>query len=120
MRRHRPVSKSTEPLVSSRFRALARGFGLLSATHADEAVAIELSRLPHPIVLALDPDDAGQTAAARLSAMLEARGRTPITVDLGEGDLNDAMRRSTHWPTDLGTVVEHARSAQQLDARGVG
>jgi hypothetical protein len=83
-----------------------RAVALLSATYGDEAVALALSRLPHPLVLALDADDTGRTGARRLAALLAARQRPPVVLDLGAGDLNDAMRRSDDWPTQLSGAVE--------------
>jgi hypothetical protein len=82
-----------------------RAVALLSATYSDEAVALALSRLPHPLVLALDADDAGRTGAQRLATLLGARHRPPVILDLGTGDLNDAMRRSADWPTQLVSAV---------------
>jgi hypothetical protein len=87
-----------------------RAVALLSATYGDESVALALSRLRHPLVLALDADDAGRTGAQRLAALLEARQRPPVMLDVGTGDLNDAMRRSNDWRTRLALAVERARS----------
>jgi hypothetical protein len=86
-----------------------RAVALLSATYADEAVALALARLPHPLVLALDADDAGRAGAQRLASLLEARQRPPVILDLGTGDLNDSMRRSTDWPAQLASAVERTR-----------
>jgi hypothetical protein len=84
-----------------------RSVALLSATYSDEAVALVLSRLPQPLVLALDADDAGRTGAQRLAAILEARQRPPLTVDLGAGDLNDAMRACRDWTRALPVAIDH-------------
>ena len=85
-----------------------RAVGVLSAAYGDEAVATALAKLPHPLVIAFDADDAGRTAAQRLTALLEARDRPPVVVDLGAGDINDAMRRSDTWNTDFRRVVDDA------------
>jgi DNA primase len=85
-----------------------RAVALLSATYGDEAVALALSRLPHPLVLALDADDAGRAGAQRLAALLEARHRPPAVLYLTAGDLNDAMRRSAGWSAQLASSVERA------------
>jgi hypothetical protein len=94
-----------------------RAVALLSATYGDEAVALALSRLPHPLVLALDADDAGRTGAQRLAALLEARQRPPAILDLGAGDLNDAMRRIADWPAQLASVVESTHRVRATIAR---
>lgn len=78
-----------------------RAVGVLSAAYGDEAVAVSLARLPHPLVLAFDADDAGRAAAERLALLLEARQRPPVVLDLGRGDLNLAMIRSGDWETEL-------------------
>jgi hypothetical protein len=88
-----------------------RAVALLSATYSDESEALALSRLPHPVVLALDADDAGRAGAQRLAALLEARHRPPVVLDLGAGDLNDAMRRSVEWPAQFASAVERTLSA---------
>ena len=93
-----------------------RAVGVLSATYGDEAVALDLDRLHHPLVLAFDADDAGQAGADRLAALLQARGRTPARLDLGSGDLNDALRRSDDWPSRLAAAVERAQAAHAVGA----
>jgi len=93
-----------------------RAVGVLSATYGDESVALALARVPHPLVLAFDADDAGQAGADRLSALLAARDRTPVQLDLGTGDLNDALRRSDNWPARLASAVERAQAAHAIRA----
>ena len=88
-----------------------RAVAVLSATYGDEAVAVALAKLPHPLVLAFDADDAGRAGAERLAALLDARGRPPVLLDLGAGDLNDAMRRSDDWPGRMERAVDHAVAA---------
>lgn len=87
-----------------------RAVAVLSAAYGDEAVAVSLAKLPHPLILAFDADDAGRTGASRLEALLEARQRPPVVLDLGRGDLNEAMRQSGDWPTQMSQAVEAAKS----------
>ncbi len=95
-----------------------RAVAVLSAGYSDEATAVALARLPHPLVLAFDSDDAGQSAARRLAALLESRLRPPVVVDIGSGDLNDALLRSDDWATDLPSRVEGAVLARPRHAIG--
>lgn len=85
-----------------------RAVAVLSAGYSDEAASVALARLPHPLVIAFDADDAGQAAAHRLVALLKARQRPPVVLDLGSGDLNDALLRSDDWPTSLSAKVQRA------------
>jgi len=85
-----------------------RAVAVLSATCGDEAVAVALAKLPHPLVIAFDPDDAGRAGADRLASLLEARQRPPVVLDLGVGDLNDGMRGSSDWPTQMQQFVDSA------------
>jgi hypothetical protein len=85
-----------------------RAVAVLSAAYSDEAVAVALAKLPHPLVIAFDADDAGRTGADRLASLLEARQRPPVVLDLGTGDLNDAMRHSDDWPTRMQHGVDSA------------
>jgi hypothetical protein len=85
-----------------------RAVAVLSAAYGDEAVAIALARLPHLLIIAFDADDAGRAGADRLASLLQARQRPPVVVDLGDGDLNDAMRRSNDWPRELHVAVDRA------------
>ncbi|HMQ35730.1 MAG TPA: hypothetical protein PKD53_33805, partial [Chloroflexaceae bacterium] len=54
------------------------GGALFYATYGDEAVATSLAKLPHPLVLAFDADDAGRAGAHRLASLLDARQRPPV------------------------------------------
>ena len=88
---------------------------ILRASYGDEAVAVALAKLPHQLVIAFDADDAGRAGAARLEALLVARQRPPVVVDLGRGDLNNAMCQSDDWPTEMrrtvdAAMVDHAAS----------
>lgn len=94
-----------------------RSVAVLSAAYGDEAVATALAKLPHPLVIAFDADDAGRAGAHRLASLLDARQRPPLVVDLGHGDLNDAMRRSDAWPKQMTQIVDHA--VERPSATGV-
>ncbi|WCO67966.1 toprim domain-containing protein [Iamia majanohamensis] len=83
-----------------------RAVGVLSASYGDEAVATALAKLPHRLVIAFDADEAGRAGASRLASLLEARQRPSGRVDLGHGDLNDAMRTSDDWPTQMARAVD--------------
>ncbi len=85
-----------------------RAVAVLSAAYGDEAVAVALAKLPHPLVIAFDADDAGRSGADRLATLLVARQRPPVVLDLGTGDLNDAMRQSDDWPTRMQLSVDSA------------
>lgn len=78
-----------------------RSAAVLSAAYPDQAIAHELSRLPEPLVIAFDQDDAGSGAAARLTALLDAQQRHPVNLALPASDMNDALLRSSHWSKEL-------------------
>ena len=107
--RHREVIV-TEGAIDALSAAAAgyRAVAVLSATYGDEAVATSLAKLPHPLVLAFDADDAGRAGAHRLASLLEARQRPPVVIDLERGDLNDTMRRADDWPDQMARTVAHA------------
>lgn len=92
-----------------------RAVAALSAAYSDEAVAVALAKLPHPLVIAFDADDAGRASANRLASLLEARRRPPVVLDLGFGDLNDTMRRSEDWPIELRAAVDGALRSRGHD-----
>lgn len=96
-----------------------RAVAVLSATSGDNAVAVALAKLPHPLVLAFDADDAGRAGAQRLASLLEASHHPAAVLDLGAGDLNDAMRYANDWPTEMQTAVNRATDQQRIDV-GVG
>lgn len=83
-----------------------RSVAVLSATYSDEAVAVALAKLPHPLVIAFDADDAGRAGAHRLEALLVARQRPPVVLDLSDGDLNDMVGRSDDWPSQMQRAVD--------------
>ena len=117
----RPEVIVTEGAIDALSAATAgyRAVGVLSAAYGDAAVAAALARLRQPLVLALDPDEAGQAASARLTALLEAQGRTPGRLDIREGDLNDTMRGADDWPARLDHAVEHATSVHRSVGAGL-
>lgn len=78
-----------------------RSVAVLSAAYPDRLIAHELSRLPHPLVLAFDQDDAGQAAADRLASLLDAQQRRPVRLPIGAADLNDALVQSSNWEREL-------------------
>lgn len=82
-----------------------RSVAVLSAAYGDRSVALALARLPHPLVLAFDADEAGRRGADQLAAQLEVHKRPPIVLDLGWGDLNEAMNRSQDWPAQLSSAA---------------
>jgi hypothetical protein len=85
-----------------------RAVAVLSAGYPDLAVAHALSRLLHPLVIAFDADEAGQAGAARLAALLAAEHRPAAAINLGHGDLNDALVRARNWPAELSVHVGEA------------
>ena len=117
----RPEVIVTEGAIDALSAATAgyRAVGVLSAAYGDEAVAAALARLRQPLILAFDADEAGQAASARLTALLEVRGRTPVRLEIREGDLNDAMRRSADWPARLDHAVEQASSLHRSIGAGL-
>ena len=120
--RHREVIV-TEGAIDA-LSAAAAGFrsaAVLSAAYADQAVAHELSRLPEPLVIAFDQDDAGRAAAHRLTALLEAQQRRPANLAIPATDLNAALVSSANWPSEFEVQVN--ASVAQLRAgmgRGIG
>jgi DNA primase len=100
--RHREVIV-TEGTIDA-LSATAAGYraaAVLSAAYPDQVIAHELSRLPEALVIAFDQDDAGRTAAARLTALLDAQQRHPVNLALPANDMNDALLRSSNWPKEL-------------------
>ncbi|MCU0267301.1 MAG: toprim domain-containing protein [Acidimicrobiales bacterium] len=114
--RVRPVEQKRQAIIitegaidalsaaSAGFRAVA----VLSAAYPDRLVAHELSRLPDPLVIAFDQDDAGRAAAGRLTALLDAHQRHPANLVLSAGDVNEALVRSSNWTKELELRVNAA------------
>jgi hypothetical protein len=113
----RPEVLVTEGTIDALSAAAAgyRAVAVLSAAYGDETVAVALAKLPHPLVIAFDADDAGRAGADRLAALLEARQRPPAVLDIDCGDLNDAMRRSRGWPMELHSAVDSALRSRGRD-----
>ncbi len=117
--RHREVIV-TEGAIDA-LSAAAAGFraaAVLSAAYPDQAIAHELSRLPEPLVIAFDRDDAGRAAAQRLTALLDAHQRQPVNLGLPASDLNEALLRSSNWSKELELRV-NACLGQRALSRGL-
>ena len=99
-----------------------RAVAVLSAGYPDRSVAHALSRLPHPLVIAFDPDDAGRQGADRLAHLLDAELRPAAVLDLEHGDINDALRHAQDWGHDLPDRVHQATASPAMgrEARSVG
>ncbi len=85
-----------------------RAVAVLSAAYPDRAVALALARLPHPLVIAFDADGAGRAGAAHLAELLVAEHRPPAILNVGQGDMNDALKRSPDWAAELTRAVDVA------------
>ncbi len=96
-----------------------RAVAVLGATYGDEAVAVALAKLPHRLVIAFDPDDAGRAGADRLVSLLDARQRPPLLIDLGCGDLNENLQTSADWSKDLRAIVDDAIFHVRSPTRGI-
>ena len=112
----------TEGVIDALTAAAAgyRAVAVLSAAYPDRAVALALARLPHPLVIAFDADEAGRIGARRLAALLQARQRPSVLLDLGSGDLNDALGRSMDWGRELPSMVESGPLAEARRSAGDG
>ena len=88
-----------------------RAIAVLSAGYPDRSVAHALSRLPHPLVVAFDADEAGRAGAQRLVELLRAESRPPTILSFDGGDLNDSLRRSSDWHVELPDRVRHAQAS---------
>ena len=102
----------TEGAIDALSAAVAgfRSVAVLSAAYPDQTVALGLSRLPEPLVLALDGDDAGRAAAQRIEALLHSHLCAARNVPLPGGDLNDVLLLSSNWPTELALRVRACAS----------
>jgi hypothetical protein len=85
-----------------------RAVAVLSAAYPDRAIAHALSRLPYPLVVAFDADEAGQAGAEHLAALLRAEHHPAPVLRFDHGDLNDALRQSSDWPNHLAARFEAA------------
>lgn len=80
----------------------------------DATLALALARLPSPLVIAFDADDAGQSAATRLRDLLKAHQRTALNIRPPDGDLNDCLRAGADWPARLETAIADAWRIQPV------
>jgi len=114
-RRHREIIVC-EGTIDALSAAAAgyRSAAVLSAAYPDQAVALELTRLPEPLVIAFDRDAAGQAAAKRLTALLDAHHHHPVNLTLPGADLNAALQRSSNWPKELELRVNAATSTERM------
>ncbi|HWL41559.1 MAG TPA: toprim domain-containing protein [Ilumatobacter sp.] len=95
--------------------AVAAGYTAVAVLGAgyvhNPLTAAILSRIPGRLILAFDPDHAGDTAARRLPALLAAHQRPVRLLPLEHGDLNDHHRLARNvWPDDLARRVTQATS----------
>jgi DNA primase len=96
----------------------AAGFdavAILSASYPDRAIALQLTRVRGPLVVAFDADEAGRSGAERLTSLLEVHGRRPAQLALRDGDLNEALVRSSNWRRELRLRVDDALSPRRSD-----
>jgi hypothetical protein len=115
-RRH-PEILVTEGIIDA-LSANTAGFraaAILSPGLADAEVAVHLSRLHGPLVMALDPDGPGDEAADRLMHHLAARGRRPVWLPVLNGDLNDSLVQAHDWPRKLAAHVRQATASNPPD-----
>jgi DNA primase len=91
-----------------------RSVALLSAAYPDQAIAYHLSRLPAPLVIAFDNDNAGQQAASQLATLLAAQGRPTPQLALPPGrDLNDLHTTTPDWSDELAHNITNASTANR-------
>lgn len=92
-----------------------RSAAVLGAVLSDERVARRLHHLDAPLVLAFDADDAGDTGARRLRALLSderhpvLRLRPPAHL----GDMNAWMTASRDWADSLSTALRSCFRARE-------
>ncbi|HWL43139.1 MAG TPA: toprim domain-containing protein [Ilumatobacter sp.] len=129
VRRTRPEVIVTEGPIDA-LSAAAAGYSaaaVLGAAYVHNPLtAAILSRIPARLILAFDPDHAGNLASQRLPALLAAHHRPARLLPLEAGDLNDHHRLAgLDWPTDLANRVQHAAAPSpdrtaDLSAAAVG
>lgn len=112
----------TEGIIDALSAAAAgyRSAAVLSAAYPNQAIAHELSRLPEPLVIAFDQDDAGRAAADRLTDLLDAEHRYPVNLRVPANDLNDAMVQSSRWSKELELRVGSCLTQRAGTARPIG
>ncbi len=59
------------------------------------------------------------SSAHNLEALLVARQRTPLMIDLGHGDLNNTMRWAGDWPSQMQRMVASAVADRSACARSL-
>jgi hypothetical protein len=108
-RRH-PEIIVTEGIIDA-LSANAAGYraaAILAPGLADAEVAVHLARLNGPLVLALDPDEAGGLASDRLACHLWTTGRRPALLAELKHDLNGSLVAANDWPRKLASHVRQA------------
>ena len=85
-----------------------RSVAFLAAGYPDRATALALARIAGPLVIAFDPDPAGEAGARRLVGLLASQRREAAVISMAAGDLNACAARSGDWPVELAARVEHA------------
>ena len=97
-----------------------RSAAVLSAGYPDRHVALQLARLDGELILALDPDAAGQKSTMELAAHLEELQRPATILLLGAGDLNEACRCSPDWSSELAERIAHSSPIDRADGLEIG
>ncbi len=100
--------------ASAGYRAAA----VLSAGYPDRHVALQISRLDGPLVLAMDPDSAGQEASVQLARHLDSLRRPAAVLEPAPSDLNGLLTGSAEWTAEL--VGRVARVALDGTAHQLG
>ena len=109
----------TEGIIDA-LSAAAAGYhaaGVLGAGLTDPLTALKLARVPRPLVIAFDPDAAGQAGAHRLVEHLTGHRRNAHLLQLRNGDLNENMVRATEWPLEMAARVEQATHRRDTHGR---
>ena len=80
---------------------------ILAARYADDDVADRLANLGVPLLIAFDPDQAGQHGSAQLAQLLRHRHRTTPTLHVTPrtDDLNAWLLTTDRWPAVLQAAV---------------
>jgi hypothetical protein len=116
-RRQQPEILVTNGIIDA-LSANAAGYraaAVLSPGLADAEVAVHLSRLHGPLVLALDPTGPGDEASDRLMHHLTTRGRRPAMLPVLNRDLNEALVGSNDWPRKLAAHVRNTTASNPPD-----
>jgi hypothetical protein len=110
LRQRHPEIIVTEGIIDALSANTAgyRAVAVLDPGFAVAETAMQLSRLAGPLVLALDPDTAGDSVTNRLAVQLWAHDRRPALLAAMGSDLNDAMVAAGDWPRKLAAHVRDA------------